>query len=119
MKRGNWSQATGPESTHLLNSYSVNRARLACTGSILDSLSGRSKDGSDQGSCYVERVLTGDWVYPATLAASFTVATVASPSGISGAVLLLPFQLGVLGTAQPVSDAHETSSCRWVHRVAG
>jgi uncharacterized protein len=46
-------------------------------------------------------VLTGAWVYVAALAASFTVATVASPAGVSGAVLLLPFQVGVLGTPSP------------------
>jgi uncharacterized membrane protein YfcA len=46
-------------------------------------------------------VLTGAWVYVAALAASFTVATVASPAGVSGAVLLLPFQMGVLGTPSP------------------
>ena len=50
---------------------------------------------------YVERVLTGVWVYIAVLVASFTVATVASPAGVSGAVLLLPFQVGVLGTPSP------------------
>ena len=48
-----------------------------------------------------ERVLTGDWVYVAALGASFAVATVASPAGVSGAVLLLPFQVGVLGTPSP------------------
>jgi len=47
------------------------------------------------------RVLTVAWVYVAALAASFTVATVASPAGVSGAVLLLPFQVGVLGTPSP------------------
>jgi uncharacterized protein len=46
-------------------------------------------------------VLTGDSVYGAALAASFVVATVASPAGVSGAVLLLPFQVGVLGTPSP------------------
>lgn len=46
-------------------------------------------------------MLTGVWLYLAALAASFTVATVASPVGISGAVLLLPFQVGVLGTPSP------------------
>ena len=40
-------------------------------------------------------------MYVAALAASFTVATVASPAGVSGAVLLLPFQVGVLGTPSP------------------
>jgi uncharacterized membrane protein YfcA len=47
------------------------------------------------------RVLTGAWVYVAALAASFTVAAVAAPAGVSGAVLLLPFQVGVLGTPSP------------------
>ncbi len=46
-------------------------------------------------------MLTGGWVYIAALAASFVVATVASPAGVSGAVLLLPFQVGVLGTPSP------------------
>jgi hypothetical protein len=35
------------------------------------------------------RLLTGSWVYVAALAASFTVATVASPAGVSGAVAVL------------------------------
>jgi uncharacterized membrane protein YfcA len=47
------------------------------------------------------QVLTGAWVYIAALGASFTIATVASPAGVSGAVLLLPFQVGVLGTPSP------------------
>lgn len=46
-------------------------------------------------------MLTGAWVYLAALAASFTVAAVASPAGVSGAVLLLPFQVSVLGTPNP------------------
>ncbi len=50
---------------------------------------------------YFWRVLTGGWVYVAALVASFAVATVASPAGVSGAVLLLPFQVGVLGTPSP------------------
>ncbi len=45
--------------------------------------------------------LTGGWVYAAALGASFTIATLASPAGVSGAVLLLPFQVGVLGTPSP------------------
>ena len=53
------------------------------------------------GRSYFERVLTGGWVYVAALTASFVVATVASPAGVSGAVLLLPFQVGVLGTPSP------------------
>jgi hypothetical protein len=46
-------------------------------------------------------VLTGGWVYAAALTASFVIATVATPTGVSGAVLLLPFQVGVLGTPSP------------------
>ncbi len=46
-------------------------------------------------------MLTGVWVYIAALGASFAVVTVASPAGVSGAVLLLPFQVGVLGTPSP------------------
>ena len=46
-------------------------------------------------------MLAGDWVYVAALAASFVIATLASPVGVSGAVLLLPFQVSVLGTPSP------------------
>jgi uncharacterized membrane protein YfcA len=46
-------------------------------------------------------MLTGAWVYLVALAASFGIATVASPAGVSGAVLLLPFQVSVLGTPSP------------------
>src|ERR1700761_7239669 len=35
------------------------------------------------------------------LAAAFLIAVVATPAGISGAVLLLPFQVSVLGTPSP------------------
>jgi uncharacterized membrane protein YfcA len=46
-------------------------------------------------------VLGGGWLYVVALLASFSVATVASPAGVSGAVLLLPFQVSVLGTPSP------------------
>ncbi len=46
-------------------------------------------------------MLSGAWVYVAGLAAAFLVASVASPVGVSGSVLLLPFQVGVLGTPSP------------------
>lgn len=36
-----------------------------------------------------------------SLAAAFAIAVVCTPAGISGAVLLLPFQVGVLGTPSP------------------
>jgi uncharacterized membrane protein YfcA len=41
------------------------------------------------------------WLYVVALGASFAIATVASPAGVSGAVLLLPFQVDVLGTPSP------------------
>lgn len=46
-------------------------------------------------------MITGAWVYPVAFAASLVVAAVASPAGVSGAVLLLPFQVGVLATPSP------------------
>jgi uncharacterized membrane protein YfcA len=45
--------------------------------------------------------MAGGWVYVAALAAAFVIATLASPAGVSGAVLLLPFQVSVLGTPSP------------------
>lgn len=50
---------------------------------------------------YGPTVLSGAWVYPVAGAAALIVAAVASPAGVSGAVLLLPFQVSVLGTPSP------------------
>ena len=50
---------------------------------------------------YGEPVLTGGWLYVVAVVASFAIATLATPAGVSGAVLLLPFQVGVLGTPSP------------------
>jgi uncharacterized membrane protein YfcA len=41
------------------------------------------------------------WVEVVALAAAFAIAVLATPAGISGAVLLLPFQVSVLGTPSP------------------
>ena len=41
------------------------------------------------------------WTEVAALAAAFAIAVLATPAGISGAVLLLPFQVSVLGTPSP------------------
>ena len=41
------------------------------------------------------------WTEVVALVAAFVIALVASPAGISGAVLLLPFQVSVLGTPSP------------------
>src|SRR5262245_61777292 len=45
--------------------------------------------------------MEGTWLYVTALVASFAIATLASPTGVSGAVLLLPFQVSVLGTPSP------------------
>jgi len=41
------------------------------------------------------------WTEVVALAAAFAIAVLATPAGVSGAVLLLPFQVGVLGTPSP------------------
>ena len=41
------------------------------------------------------------WTEAVALAAAFIISAVATPAGISGAVLLLPFQVSVLGTPSP------------------
>jgi uncharacterized membrane protein YfcA len=46
-------------------------------------------------------VLSGIWIEVVALAAAFVIAVVTTPAGVSGAVLLLPFQVSVLGTPSP------------------
>jgi uncharacterized protein len=46
-------------------------------------------------------VLAGVWVEVVALLAAFAIAVVTTPAGVSGAVLLLPFQISVLGTPSP------------------
>jgi uncharacterized protein len=46
-------------------------------------------------------VLGAGWTEVVGLAAAFVIAVLATPAGISGAVLLLPFQVSVLGTPSP------------------
>src|ERR1700761_7681544 len=41
------------------------------------------------------------WTEVVALTAAFVIAVVATPAGVSGAVLLLPFQVSVLGTPSP------------------
>ena len=50
---------------------------------------------------YRDRVLGPDGTVVVALAAAFAIAVLATPAGISGAVLLLPFQVSVLGTPSP------------------
>lgn len=46
-------------------------------------------------------MLSGVWIEVVALVAAFTIAVVTTPAGVSGAVLLLPFQPSVLGTPSP------------------
>jgi len=46
-------------------------------------------------------MLAPGWTQVVALIASFVIAVVTTPVGISGAVLLLPFQVSVLGTPSP------------------
>jgi len=46
-------------------------------------------------------VLGTGWTEVVALAAAYVIAVLATPAGISGAVLLLPFQVSVLGTPSP------------------
>ena len=46
-------------------------------------------------------MLGAGWTEVIALLSAFVVATLATPAGISGAVLLLPFQVSVLGTPSP------------------
>ena len=46
-------------------------------------------------------MLGAGWTQVVALAAGFGVAVAATPAGVSGAVLLLPFQVSVLGTPSP------------------
>ena len=41
------------------------------------------------------------WTEVVALVAAYVIAALATPAGISGAVLLLPFQVSVRGTASP------------------
>jgi uncharacterized membrane protein YfcA len=50
---------------------------------------------------YGDQVLGAGWTEAVALAAAFVIAVLATPAGISGAVLLLPFQVSVLGTPSP------------------
>jgi uncharacterized protein len=46
-------------------------------------------------------MLGAGWTEVVALAAAFMIAVLSTPAGISGAVLLLPFQVSVLGTPSP------------------
>lgn len=46
-------------------------------------------------------MLGTDWTEIVALAAAYLIAVLTTPAGISGAVLLLPFQVSVLGTPSP------------------
>ena len=46
-------------------------------------------------------MLGNGWSEAVALVAAYIIAVLATPAGVSGAVLLLPFQVGVLGTPSP------------------
>jgi uncharacterized protein len=46
-------------------------------------------------------MLSGGWTVAVAVVAAFGIAVVTTPAGVSGAVLLLPFQVSVLGTPSP------------------
>lgn len=46
-------------------------------------------------------MLSGIWVEVVALVAAFAIAVITTPAGVSGAVLLLPLQVSVLGTPSP------------------
>ncbi len=46
-------------------------------------------------------MISSAWVETTALAAAFVIAAVTTPAGVSGAVLLLPFQVSVLRTPSP------------------
>jgi uncharacterized membrane protein YfcA len=73
--------------------------RLACAGCPAQ-LAGHLLIIGREGR-YRGRVLGAGWSEVAALAAAFSIAVLATPAGISGAVLLLPFQVSVLGTPSP------------------
>jgi uncharacterized membrane protein YfcA len=50
-------------------------------------------------------MLGGGWTEAVALVAAFGIAVVTTPAGVSGAVLLLPFQVSVLGTPSPAVTA--------------
>ena len=50
---------------------------------------------------YCSRVPDTGWTEVVALVAAFLIAAITTPAGISGAVLLLPFQVSVLGTPGP------------------
>jgi len=76
------------------------RAVRPLTGFDLRKLAGH-RVCSRSGAGYCGQVLGAGWTEVVALAAAFAVSAVATPAGISGAVLLLPFQVSVLGTPSP------------------
>jgi uncharacterized membrane protein YfcA len=53
------------------------------------------------GPVYCGQVPATGWTEVVALVAAFLIAVITTPAGISGAVLLLPFQVSVLGTPSP------------------
>jgi uncharacterized protein len=69
---------------------------LVCTGQLV-----AHRDSSWLHDGYRFRVLGAGWTEVVALAAAIVISAVSAPGGVSGAVLLLPFQVSVLGTPSP------------------
>jgi hypothetical protein len=52
-------------------------------------------------ACYCDPAPDTGWTEVVALVAAYLIAAVTTPAGISGAVLLLPFQISVLATPSP------------------
>ena len=61
---------------------------------------------------YSGRVPGTGWTEAVALAAAYLIAVVTTPAGISGAVLLLPFQVTVLGTPSPSAGTRQSREMR-------
>jgi hypothetical protein len=62
-------------------------------------------------------MLGAGWTEVVALVAAFAIAVLATPAGISGAVLLLPFQVSVLGTPSPAVTPTTCCTTWWPPRV--
>jgi uncharacterized membrane protein YfcA len=65
---------------------------------------------------YCLSVISDPWLYLVAFAAALIIATITSPAGVSGAVLLLPFQVSVLGPPRiddPISQPACPRSSGW------
>ena len=79
----------------------IARAQSNCTFNACLAQYALRRLRSRSGPGYGDLVLGAGWTEVVALAAAYVIAVIATPAGISGAVLLLPFQVSVLGTPSP------------------